>query len=84
MPAGTARGVLVPLIVCASSSPDTFKVVAGKRRHYAARAVADEGGDMNVLPCAVVAAGNDAAAPEKHLFVTGAEVRSHIGSRRGC
>ncbi len=64
LPSVRARGVLVPLIVRANGSPETYEIVAGKRRYYSALAVAEETGEAEPLPCAVMAAGDDAAALE--------------------
>ena len=68
LPSVRARGVLVPLIVRVNGSPDTYEIVAGKRRYHAALAVASEGGEIEPLPCAVIAAGDDAAALEVSLI----------------
>lgn len=76
LPSVRARGVLVPLIVRAQScpepveggSPDTYEIVAGKRRFHAALAVAEEGGGIEELPCAVIEPGDDAAALEASLI----------------
>lgn len=68
LPSIRARGVLVPLIVRVNGSPDTYEIVAGKRRYHAALAVASEGGEVGPLPCAVIAAGDDAAALEASLI----------------
>lgn len=76
LPSVRARGVLMPLIVRAKpcpepvegGSPDTYEIVAGKRRYHAALAVAEEGGDIEALPCAVMDAGDDAAALEASLI----------------
>jgi len=68
LPSVRARGVLVPLIVRANGSPETYEIVAGKRRYHAALAVAGEGGDIDALPCAVMDAGDDAAALEASLI----------------
>lgn len=68
LPSVRARGVLVPLIVRANGSADTFEIVAGKRRYHAALAVAAEGGGIEELPCAVIKAGDDAAALEASLI----------------
>jgi ParB family chromosome partitioning protein len=84
LPSVRARGILVPLIVRASAcpealprraegrvegeSPDRFEVVAGKRRYFAAVAVAEETGGIDPLPCAVMEAGDDAAALEASLI----------------
>ena len=63
-----ARGVLVPLIVRGTADADRFEIVAGKRRYHAALAVAEDGGGIEELPCAVIAAGDDAAALEASLI----------------
>ncbi len=68
LPSVRARGVLVPLIVRANGSPETYEIVAGKRRFHAALAVAEETGEAEPLPCAVIAAGDDAAALEASLI----------------
>lgn len=68
LPSVRARGVLVPLIVRANGTPDTYEIVAGKRRYHAALAVAGEGIAIEELPCAVMEAGDDAAALEASLI----------------
>ncbi len=68
LPSVRARGILVPLIVRANGSPDSYEIVAGKRRYHAALAVAEESGTIDPLPCAVMAAGDDAAALEASLI----------------
>lgn len=68
LPSVRARGILVPLIVRANGTPDTFEIVAGKRRYFAAVTVAEEGRGIEPLPCAVMAAGDDAAALEASLI----------------
>ncbi|MES2903311.1 MAG: ParB/RepB/Spo0J family partition protein [Pseudomonadota bacterium] len=75
LPSVRVRGVLVPLIVRAvgeAGGPDTgsprYEIVAGKRRFYAAMAIAEESGEAEPLPCAVIAAGDDAAALEASLI----------------
>lgn len=68
LPSVRARGVLVPLIVRANGSPDTYEIVAGKRRYHAALAAVEEGIAIDALPCAVMAAGDDAAALEASLI----------------
>ena len=69
LPSVRARGILVPLIVRPNGSPDTFEIVAGKRRYYAALAVAEEnGGECEPLPCAVLDDADDAAALEASLI----------------
>lgn len=69
LPSVKARGILVPLIVRANGTPDTYEIVAGKRRYHAALAVAEEnGGDAEPLPCAVLENTDDAAALEASLI----------------
>ncbi len=68
LPSVRARGVLVPLIVRAAQDDGRFEIVAGKRRYHAALAVAAEGGEAEALPCAIMAAGDDAAALEASLI----------------
>lgn len=68
LPSVRARGVLVPLIVRANGSPDTYEIVAGRRRYEAACAVVSEAGEIDPLPCAVIEAGDDAAALEASLI----------------
>lgn len=68
LPSIRARGVLVPLIVRPAEDQDRFEIVAGKRRYHAALTVAEEGGGEDTLPCAIMAAGDDAAALEASLI----------------
>jgi ParB family chromosome partitioning protein len=68
LPSVRARGVLMPLLVRANGTPDTFEIVAGRRRYFAARAVADERGESEPLPCAIMEAGDDAGALEASLI----------------
>jgi ParB family chromosome partitioning protein len=76
LPSIRARGILVPLIVRAKScpepveggTPDAYEIVAGKRRYHAALALAEEAGGIEPLPCAIMEAGDDAAALEASLI----------------
>ncbi|WP_448664116.1 ParB/RepB/Spo0J family partition protein [Sphingomonas sp. CJ20] len=68
LPSVRARGIIVPLIVRPAEVEDRFEVVAGKRRYHAALAVAEESGEGETLPCAIMAAGDDAAALEASLI----------------
>ncbi|SEJ86575.1 chromosome partitioning protein, ParB family [Sphingobium sp. AP50] len=68
LPSVRARGILVPLIVRQNGTPETYEIVAGKRRYHAALVVAEENGGIDPLPCAVIAAGDDAAALEASLI----------------
>jgi ParB family transcriptional regulator, chromosome partitioning protein len=67
LPSVRARGILVPLIV-REKDADSYEIVAGKRRYHAALAVAEESGSIDPLPCAVMEAGDDAAALEASLI----------------
>ena len=77
LPSVRARGVLVPLLVRANGSPNTYEIVAGRRRFFAAKAVADEGASGEPLPCAVMEPGDDAAALEASLIENVARLDSH-------
>ncbi len=68
LPSVRARGVLVPLLVRQNSSPDTFEIIAGRRRFHAAQAVVGKGAQAEPLPCAIIEAGDDAAAVEASLI----------------
>ena len=68
LPSVRARGVLVPLIVRPNGQDGHFEVVAGKRRYQAALALAQETGEGDPLPCAIMAAGDDAAALEASMI----------------
>lgn len=68
LPSVRTRGILVPLLVRPNGQPDHFEIVAGRRRYYAARTIADEGGEIEPLPCAVMEPGDDAAALEASLI----------------
>ena len=71
LPSIRARGVLVPLIVRPAKEAgdaERYEIVAGKRRYHAALAVAADGGGEDALPCAIMAAGDDAAALEASLI----------------
>ncbi|WP_254634346.1 ParB/RepB/Spo0J family partition protein [Mesorhizobium sp. GbtcB19] len=68
LPSVRARGVLVPLLVRPNGSPDSFEIVAGRRRYFAAQAVADERGEAEPLPCAIMEDGDDADALEASLI----------------
>lgn len=50
------------------STPELYEIVAGKRRYHAALAVAEETGEAEPLPCAVMEPGDDAAALEVSLI----------------
>src|SRR3546814_12277439 len=68
LPSVRARGSLVPLIVRSGAEDGNYEIVAGKRRYHAALTVAEEQGGIDPLPCAVMEAGDDAAALEASLI----------------
>ena len=68
LPSVRARGVLVPLLVWPNGTPESFEIVAGRRRYFAAKTVAGERGEVEALPCAIMEDGDDAAALEASLI----------------
>lgn len=68
LPSVRARGILVPLIVRQSEEDGGYEIVAGKRRYHAALTVAEEQDGIDPLPCAIMEAGDDAAALEASLI----------------
>ena len=77
LPSVRARGILVPLLVRPAPDHDRFEIVAGRRRFFAAHALAGEGGAATPLPCAIIAAGDDAAALEASLIENIARADPH-------
>ncbi len=68
LPSIRARGIIMPLLVRPNGSDTTFEIVAGSRRFLAAQTVATENGLAEPLPCAIMEAGDDAAALEASLI----------------
>ena len=68
LPSVRARGILVPLIVRPNGTEGAYEIVAGKRRYHAALTIAGEQDGFEPLPCAVMEAGDDAAALEASLI----------------
>lgn len=68
LPSIRARGIIMPLLVRPNCSDTTFEIVAGSRRFLAAQVVATENGSAEPLPCAIMEAGDDAAALEASLI----------------
>ncbi len=68
LPSVRRRGVFVPVIArgCAASGP--LEIEAGRRRYYAALALASEGRDDVTLPCVIAAPGDDADALEVSMI----------------
>ena len=77
LPSVRARGVLVPLLVRPNGSAETFEIVAGRRRYYAAKAVQEESGLAVEVPCALLDASDDAAALEASLLENYAREQPH-------
>jgi ParB family transcriptional regulator, chromosome partitioning protein len=68
LPSIRARGIIMPLLVRPNGSDTTFEIVAGSRRFLAAQTLANENGVAEPLPCAIMEAGDDAAALEASLI----------------
>ncbi len=68
LPTVRKRGVLVPLIVRPNCGPDAFEIVAGARRFTAAKLIAEEKGEAEPLPCAILEDGDDADAIEASMI----------------
>ena len=68
LPSIRARGIIMPLLVRPNGSDTTFEIVAGSRRFLAAQFVANENGCAEPVPCAIMEAGDDAAALEASLI----------------
>ena len=66
MPSIKERGILQPLLVRPNGCG--YEIVAGRRRFLAASALDKEGTQIESLPCAVMAKGDDAAAVEASLI----------------
>jgi ParB family chromosome partitioning protein len=68
LPSIRTRGVLVPLLVRPNGDGESFEIVAGRRRYFAAKSVAEDGGAVEPLPCAIMEPGDDAAALEASML----------------
>ena len=73
LPSIRARGVLVPVLVRPAiaqvdDGKPRFEIVAGRRRFFAASLVAEETGEAEPMPCAILDDGDDAAALEASLI----------------
>ncbi|MEZ5831652.1 MAG: ParB/RepB/Spo0J family partition protein [Dongiaceae bacterium] len=66
LPSVKARGILQPLLV--RPAGEEFEIVAGRRRYFCAKAVVEETGGIEPLPCAIMEPGDDAAALEASLI----------------
>ncbi|WP_246094026.1 ParB N-terminal domain-containing protein [Mesorhizobium sp. 10.2.3] len=58
----------MPLLVRPNGTPESFEIVAGRRRYFAAKSLADERGEDDALPCAIMEDGDDADALEASLI----------------
>ena len=66
LPSVRTRGILQPLLV--RPDGEAFEIVAGRRRYFCAKAVEEERGKIEPLPCAIMEPGDDAAALEASLI----------------
>jgi ParB family transcriptional regulator, chromosome partitioning protein len=66
LPSVRTRGILQPLLV--RPEGEGFEIVAGRRRYFCAKAVVEERGEIEALPCAIMEEGDDAAALEASLI----------------
>ncbi|UJQ94131.1 ParB/RepB/Spo0J family partition protein [Mariluticola halotolerans] len=66
LPSIRAKGVQQPLLVRKNGSG--YEIVAGRRRFFSLKTIAKEGAQVEPVPCAVMAEGDDAAALEASLI----------------
>ncbi|MFN0195059.1 MAG: ParB/RepB/Spo0J family partition protein [Aestuariivirga sp.] len=66
IPSIRQRGILQPLLV--RKNGRGYEIVAGRRRYMAALSLEKEGLEIEAIPCAVMAKGDDAAAVEASLI----------------
>jgi ParB family chromosome partitioning protein len=66
LPSIRKRGILQPLLVRPDS--EGFGIVAGRRRYLAAKVLEQEGLEVEALPCAIMAEGDDIDAVEASLI----------------
>ncbi|MEX0343336.1 MAG: ParB/RepB/Spo0J family partition protein [Rhizobiaceae bacterium] len=67
LPSIKKRGILQPLLVRPNGKG--FEIVAGRRWFFAATTAAKETGKADLIPCAIMEKGDDAAAVEASLLV---------------
>ncbi|WP_026871764.1 ParB/RepB/Spo0J family partition protein [Inquilinus limosus] len=79
LPLIRARGILVPLLV--RPDGERYEIIAGRRRYFAARMVEEEAGEIEPLPCGVLAPGDDAAAIEASMIENMARLDPDESSR---
>lgn len=68
LPSIRQRGVLSPLFVRSSGTPDRYEIVAGKRRYHASLEAAKDAPTPPALPCIVIGQGDDAEALEVSMI----------------
>ena len=71
LPSIRAKGVQQPLLVRKNGQKegkDNYEIVAGRRRFFSLKSIAKEGAQVEPVPCAVMAEGDDAAALEASLI----------------
>ena len=66
VPSIRERGILQPLLV--RKNGNGYEIVAGRRRFLAVQSLEKEGLNIEAIPCAVMAKGDDAAAVEASLI----------------
>jgi ParB family transcriptional regulator, chromosome partitioning protein len=66
IPSIRQRGILQPLLV--RKNGKGYEIVAGRRRYLAVQALEKEGLEIEAIPCAIMAKGDDAAAVEASLI----------------
>ncbi|MBL6612401.1 MAG: ParB/RepB/Spo0J family partition protein [Alphaproteobacteria bacterium] len=72
LPSVRERGILQPLLV--RKNAEGFEIIAGRRRYFSAKKVAEERGAFDDVPCAVMEQGDDAAALEASLIENAARL----------
>ena len=66
IPSIRERGILQPLLV--RKNGKGYEIVAGRRRYLAVQFLEKEGLEIEAIPCAIMAKGDDAAAVEASLI----------------
>ncbi len=66
VPSIQQRGILQPLLV--RKNGKGYEIVAGRRRYLAVQSLEKEGLEIEAIPCAIMAKGDDAAAVEASLI----------------
>ena len=66
IPSIRQRGILQPLLV--RKNGKGYEIVAGRRRYLAVQSLEKEGVEIEAIPCAIMAKGDDAAAVEASLI----------------